>query len=208
MVGKTCSKYSDQERGFTLLELLIAISLLSIVAIMSWQGLDILLRSRERIQNHIDLNRAQRHLTEQFRQDCQNIAPSQRLNFPTYLFKSDQLVLVLARPHERHATVWQVVRFNHRNHFAYRELWPETSNPQQLLTDAKQAHAGEAPPEQDRTLELPNITHIEFKGWIENVGWTVPVESTSNKTLGTLRAIEWSLYEAHSSSPIRILCLL
>lgn len=39
-----------RERGFTLLELLVAITVLSIVSLMAWRGLDSLVHTRERLQ--------------------------------------------------------------------------------------------------------------------------------------------------------------
>ena len=37
-------------RGFTLLELLVAISVLSVVSVIAWRGLDSLVATRERLE--------------------------------------------------------------------------------------------------------------------------------------------------------------
>jgi general secretion pathway protein J len=45
-------------RGFTLLELLVAITVLSIVSVISWRGLDSLVATRERLEPEVDDVRA------------------------------------------------------------------------------------------------------------------------------------------------------
>mgnify|MGYP000992520889 CR=1 FL=1 len=44
--------------GFTLLELLVAVALMAILAVLSWRGLDSVLASREHITAHTDETRA------------------------------------------------------------------------------------------------------------------------------------------------------
>ena len=41
-------------RGFTLLELLVAITVLSIVSMIAWRGLDSLVATRERLEPEVD----------------------------------------------------------------------------------------------------------------------------------------------------------
>jgi len=45
-------------RGFTLLELLVAISVLSVVSVIAWRGLDSLVATRERLEPEVDETRA------------------------------------------------------------------------------------------------------------------------------------------------------
>ena len=48
------SQISTLTRGFTLLELLVAITVLSIVSMIAWRGLDSLVQTRERLEPEVD----------------------------------------------------------------------------------------------------------------------------------------------------------
>ena len=48
------ARRAPRHRGFTLLELLIAIALMALLAVLGWRGLDSVLRSRERIAANSD----------------------------------------------------------------------------------------------------------------------------------------------------------
>lgn len=56
-------------RGFTLLELLVAVALLSVLAVLSWRGMDSVLRSRDRIVQASDELRALSVAFAQMEQD-------------------------------------------------------------------------------------------------------------------------------------------
>lgn len=58
-----------RERGFTLLELLVAVALLSVLAVLSWRGMDSVLRSRDRIVEASDELRALSVAFAQMEQD-------------------------------------------------------------------------------------------------------------------------------------------
>ena len=45
-------------RGFTLLELLVAITVLSVVSVIAWRGLDTLVMTRDRLEPEVDETRA------------------------------------------------------------------------------------------------------------------------------------------------------
>ena len=48
------SSFETRSRGFTLLELLVAITVLSIVSMIAWRGLDSLVATRERLEPEVD----------------------------------------------------------------------------------------------------------------------------------------------------------
>lgn len=216
MADVTCFKFSKKQMGFTLLELLIALSLLAILAIMTWQGLDILLRSRTSISDHFEIDQQQRRFIEQFQQDCQNIAPSKILGLPTILLEPEQLILILARPTENQKTRWQVVRFSQEKTTAYRAIWTATDDPMTLLKQAQQAQHKDNSTENLSIMRFSHIEKNEFRGWINPIGWIKtfgtlnqsPMNASNATASVSIQAIEWSLYEtATSHSPIRVLCL-
>lgn len=61
--------------GFTLLELLVAVALMAILAVLSWRGLDSVLASREHITRHTDETRAISVLFSQLDEDLRRSWP-------------------------------------------------------------------------------------------------------------------------------------
>jgi general secretion pathway protein J len=61
-------------RGFTLLELLVAISVLSVVSVIAWRGLDSLVATRERLEPEVDETRAMLVAFGQMERDLSQLA--------------------------------------------------------------------------------------------------------------------------------------
>ena len=61
-------------RGFTLVELLVAISILAIVAVLGWRGLDGIVRSRMALTAQMETTRGMQLAFAQMQSDCEHIA--------------------------------------------------------------------------------------------------------------------------------------
>jgi general secretion pathway protein J len=60
--------------GFTLVELLVAISILAIVAVLGWRGLDGIVRSRMALTSQMETTRGMQLAFAQMQSDCEHIA--------------------------------------------------------------------------------------------------------------------------------------
>lgn len=60
-------------RGFTLIEVLIAMSIMAIVAIMSWQGVDAIVRARDVSETHLNRLLRLNTVLAQFKQDLASV---------------------------------------------------------------------------------------------------------------------------------------
>ncbi len=69
-----------RQAGFTLLELLVAVALMAILAVLSWRGLDSVLASREHITRHTDETRALSVLFSQLDEDLRRSWPLRHLD--------------------------------------------------------------------------------------------------------------------------------
>jgi general secretion pathway protein J len=61
-------------KGFTLVELLVAISILAIVAVLGWRGLDSIVRAREALVAQMEVTRGMQLAFAQMQSDCEHVA--------------------------------------------------------------------------------------------------------------------------------------
>src|ERR1700754_4001377 len=61
-------------RGFTLIELLVAIAIMAVIAVLSWRGLDQIIRGRQTITNAMEDERVFSQLFDQMRIDARQAA--------------------------------------------------------------------------------------------------------------------------------------
>jgi prepilin-type N-terminal cleavage/methylation domain-containing protein len=72
-------KFFKNSRGFTLIETLIALAIMSVLSLMAWQGLDAVIRGKEVIENQQEKNSIRIDWVRQFEIDCQNVLSHQQL---------------------------------------------------------------------------------------------------------------------------------
>jgi general secretion pathway protein J len=65
---------TSNTRGFTLVELLVAISILAIVAVLGWRGLDGIVRARQALTEQMEVTRGMQLAFAQMQSDCEHIA--------------------------------------------------------------------------------------------------------------------------------------
>lgn len=82
-------------RGFTLVELLVAISILAIVAVLGWRGLDGIIRARTALTAQLEATRGMQLAFAQMQSDCEHMAtPSMLMGRPYLLSGADRMTLV------------------------------------------------------------------------------------------------------------------
>ncbi|WP_426162440.1 PulJ/GspJ family protein [Pseudoduganella sp. R-31] len=98
--------------GFTLVELLVAITVLAIVAVMGWRGLDGIVRSREQLTQNMEQTRGIQLTFAQLQSDLEQIADKPLLReHQNILADNSRLVFIRTVLSENAASQLQLVSY-------------------------------------------------------------------------------------------------
>ncbi|MFC5472355.1 PulJ/GspJ family protein [Paraherbaspirillum soli] len=103
-------------RGFTLVELIIAITILALVAVLGWRGLDSIVRARVALTSELEQTRGMQLTFAQLQSDCAQIAPDTLIpKHVSLLATQDRLLMVRQVFAEQQPTRVQVVSYRLRD---------------------------------------------------------------------------------------------
>ena len=94
------------QRGFTLVEVLVALMLMAVLAGMAWQGLDGISRARTASQERVDETLGLNTVLAQWEQDLQSVYDSQTV--PALGFDGARMRLVRRQPDGLQVVVWSL----------------------------------------------------------------------------------------------------
>jgi general secretion pathway protein J len=102
--------------GFTLVELLVAISILAMVAVLGWRGLDGIVRARVALTEQMEVTRGMQLAFAQMQSDCEHMADRDLLDKrPFLLAENDRMTLVRTSFVENEPMRLQVVAYRIRD---------------------------------------------------------------------------------------------
>ncbi|VWB10630.1 type II secretory pathway protein [Burkholderia arboris] len=153
-------------RGFTLIEMLVAIALLAVIALLSWRGLDATIRGRDDIASNLAQTRLLGRYFSQLQFDLTNLVTPDEVFGPPLRIRPNELVMV------RHLGVgggpaqMQVVRYQLKG----RELVRSASQPLASLADVEDAlqHMDAFA----RVVVSNDARTMQLSVWIPPGGWT------------------------------------
>ncbi len=163
--------------GFTLIELLIAITLLAVVAVLSWRGLDQIVKGREVVSNVMANERVMAQAFDQIGADSRAAAQDDDVggSGETAIRVGEntlQIVRYLQRPQQ--APRLQVVRYR----IAQRQLVRLASPPLATLGHVRRALRahGDVPDGWTRVTLIHGVATFNAQGWTDDKGWTASNE--------------------------------
>jgi general secretion pathway protein J len=103
---------NKRSSGLTLIELLVAISVLGIVAVLGWRGLDSIVRARIALTDDLEQTRGMQLAFAQLQSDCAHLASSYMLSNRVPLATApDQLTLIRSVSADNQPTRLQVISY-------------------------------------------------------------------------------------------------
>jgi general secretion pathway protein J len=155
-----------KQRGFTLLEMLIAIAILAVIAVLSWRGLDSVMRGRATIAASMEDERVVAQLFDQMRIDARQAATDDEAGQPAVSVGNGNLQIVRGLFEEGRAPRLQVVRYRLVNGRIVRYASPPLAN----LGEVRRALGGDtngwsAIPLMGGVGSMMARVYIPDKGW-------------------------------------------
>ena len=114
---KPTIKQASRLNGFTLVELLVAISILAMVAVLGWRGLDGIVRARVALTEQMETTRGMQLAFAQMQSDCEHMAVDRDLldRRPFLLADDNRMTLVRTSFIENEPMRLQVVAYRVRD---------------------------------------------------------------------------------------------
>jgi general secretion pathway protein J len=170
-------------RGFTLVELLVAISILAIVAVLGWRGLDGIVRSRVALTEQMETTRGMQLAFAQMQSDCEHIALREVLDQRPYLLAgADRFTVVREVFTENQPSRLQVVAYRIVNGTLVRRESASTRDLAQL--DALwQAQISDTDTSGAVAL-LPGVAGMQISTWQNNAWHKAGADAGTNASAG------------------------
>ncbi len=177
------------QAGFTLIELLVAITLLALVAVLSWRGLDQIVRTRDVVTVSMAEERALTQFFDQVGIDVRQAVLEREIGQSPVVFGGGQLQIVRQLNLSGQAPRLQVVRY----HVPQGRVVRTASPPLATLGQLRAALAAGAEIEGWSVVELmSDVVAVNLRAWVPQLGWTakmLDVQAALNKNLRQLTGL-------------------
>jgi general secretion pathway protein J len=153
-------------RGFTLIEMLVAIALLAVIALLSWRGLDATIRGRDDIASNLAQTRLLGRYFSQLQFDLMNLVTADEVFGPPLRIRPNELVMVRRLGVGGGPAHVQVVRYRLKG----RELVRSASQPLASLAEVEEAlqHMDDFA----QVVVSGDARSMQLAVWIPPGGWT------------------------------------
>ncbi|MCI2809621.1 PulJ/GspJ family protein [Eoetvoesiella caeni] len=178
-----------KQQGFTLIEVLVALALMAVLSIVSWQALDMVERSSERLNASADDTLALVRVLGQIESDLSHHANSDILPSPSQVTPAATLDTMLPAGIQWAPPVLTVVR-SARDGAWQRVAWGQDGNTLRRAVGPA-AQTLPLPQAGSSDVVLDQVKNFSVRAWIPGQGWSTPNEAaTQAKATGLEIMIE------------------
>jgi general secretion pathway protein J len=159
-------------RGFTLIELLVAIAILAVIAVLSWRGLDQIIRGRQTITNAMEDERVFAQLFDQMRIDARQAVSDDEAGQPAVAIGGNTLQIVRELDASGEAPRLQVVRYRIEDGRVTRSASPPLGN----VGELRRALGGSSGDGWSVVPLMGGVGAISARVYVPKVGWTTQMK--------------------------------
>lgn len=107
-------------RGFTLIEMMVALVIMALIGLMAWRGLDGLVRGKERLESHAEQQRDLQYALTLLDRDCLSMVIDDQVGQPVAL--GSRSVWWLRNTTNGGMPAWQIVGYRSQSDGLYRAI--------------------------------------------------------------------------------------
>ncbi len=204
----------SSQSGLTLIEMLVAITVLSLVMILGWRGLDSMTRTRERLNTELDQTHRLQLTFAQLENDCRHTLSLLELSGVLPIMLDEQQITLVRRLNEEAGPAsMQLVRYRVTDGVLTRETSPATRSFNEL--ERYRLAFATRPAQTSQVRLLTGVSRVTARVW-DGKGWLgasdpalkQPLISTSAGNRYDWGGIEVALTLESEPMPISKICLL
>jgi general secretion pathway protein J len=174
--GRERGRVRDGARGFTLIELLVAIAILAVIAVLSWRGLDQIVRGRQTITNAMEDERVFAQLFDQMRIDARQATSDDEAGEAAVAIGGSVLQIVRAMNMPGVAPRLQVVRYRIVDGRVIRYASAPLSN----VGELRRALRGGEGSDWNAVPLMGGVGSISARVYVPKVGWTAQMKDVQS----------------------------
>jgi prepilin-type N-terminal cleavage/methylation domain-containing protein len=190
---------NNSQQGFTLIEVLVAVTILSLVGLMAWRGMDAMIMGSNVIEKRRDADSAYLQLVKQFDKDCSEIPSADQIGFSPIAYGQNEL-FILRKAKLNGQISWIIVSYKFSNQGFKRQIILDISGLTEIKNILAMANKNSATELSDSeiSMTISDITNQKF----------ILLPDSQNENINVARGIQAQWFIKNIKYPITRSCLI